>query len=153
MGKTSIARSVSDLIESTLQKESLDLVDVEYKKRGPSWVLRVFIDKKDGVTVDDCSRVSRKIADMLEVEDLVKTPHTLEVSSPGLDRPLTREKDFLRNVDKNIQLTARTPINGKNQFSGRIVDFKNDTLSLDIKGTREEIPLEAIAKAQLIIEF
>lgn len=153
MGKTSIARSVSDLIESTLQKESLDLVDVEYKKRGPSWVLRVFIDKKDGVTVDDCSRVSRKIADMLEVEDLVKTPYTLEVSSPGLDRPLTREKDFLRNVDKNIQLTARTPINGKNQFSGRIVDFKNDTLSLDIKGTREEIPLEAIAKAQLIIEF
>ncbi len=153
MGKASIAGSANDLIESTLQKESLDLVDIEYKKKGLSWVLRIFIDKKGGVTVEDCRRVSRKIEDMLEVEELVPAPYTLEVSSPGLDRPLKGEKDFLRNIDKKVEITAETPIKGKNQFSGRIVDFKNNTLSLDIKGTREEIPLDAIAKAQLLIEF
>ena len=96
MAKIQIAQSVMDLIEPVLEAEGLELVDVEYKKEGPNWILRIFIDKEGGVTVADCQKVSHLTGDLIDVEETIKIPFNLEVSSPGLDRSLKREKDFLK---------------------------------------------------------
>ena len=96
MAKVPIAQLVTNLIEPVLVAEGLELVDVEYKKEGKNWVLRIYIDKEKGVTVEDCQNISRLTGDLIEVEETIKTPFNLEVSSPGLDRSLKREKDFLK---------------------------------------------------------
>ena len=95
MRKTPIYQSVTDLIEPTLKGSDIELVDVEYKKTGKTWCLRVFIDKNQGVTVYDCQRLSREIEDLIEIHELIDNHYVLEVSSPGLDRPLKKEADFL----------------------------------------------------------
>ena len=102
MKKIPIYQLVIDLIEPTLQGSEIKLVDVEYKKIGKDWTLRVLIDKNQGVTVFDCQKLSREIEDLIEIHELIKDHYVLEVSSPGLDRPLKKESDFVRNkVKKN----------------------------------------------------
>ena len=97
MGLSSICQEIFRLVEPVLQTENLELVDVEYKKEGKQWFLRIFIDKISGVTLSDCQSVSHQIEDLIEVENLINRKYIFEVSSPGLDRPLKKERDFLRN--------------------------------------------------------
>ena len=153
MEKPSINQAVTELIEPVLKEGNIELVDVEYKKTGKTWVLRVFIDKNQGVTVDDCQKLSREIEDLVEVHELVAVPYVLEVSSPGLDRSLKKERDYLRNKGKRIQIKTFSPINNKKQFSGTIRNFINGILFLENSGGTLEIPLSKIAQAKLIIEF
>ena len=153
MGKTSIYQLVSDLIETTVQEHSIELVDVEYIKAGKVWVLRVLIDKKQGVNVLDCQKLSREIEDLIEVHELISDPYTLEVSSPGLDRPLKSEADFLRNKEKQIQLKTYAPIEGRKNFSGIVLDVKDKILLLKNKDDCLELELANIAQAKLVIEF
>ena len=154
MGKDSVVQSVMELVEPIISSENLELVDVEYKKEGRAWVLRVYIDKKGGVSVGDCQRVSRQIEDTLQIDEVVKTAYTLEVSSPGLDRPLKKEKDFLRSIGKKVSVTTYSPVNKQRTFVGIIKDFSNQTLHLDIgEETPAVISLENIAKAKLVVEF
>ena len=153
MGKTSIYQLVSELIEPTLTEHDIELVDVEYIKAGKVWILRVFIDKKQGVTVLDCQKLSREIEDLIEVHELISDPYTLEVSSPGLDRPLKIEADFLRNKDKQIQLKTYAPIGGRKNFSGIVLDVKDKILFLKYKDDCQELELANIAQAKLVIEF
>ena len=153
MGKTSIYQSVVDLIKPTLEGNGIELVDVEYKKTGKIWVLRVFIDKNQGVTVHDCQELSREIEDLIEIHELIDDHYVLEVSSPGLDRPLKKEADFLRNKGKRIQIKTYSPINNKKENAGTIRNFVNDTLFLEGKKDILKIPLTDIAQAKLIIEF
>ena len=153
MGKASIYQLVSELIEPTVTEHNIELVDVEYIKAGKVWILRVFIDKKQGVTVLDCQKLSREIEDLIEVHELISDPYTLEVSSPGLDRPLKKEADFLRNKDKQIQLKTYSPIEGRKNFSGIILDVKNKILFLVDKDDCLELELANIAQAKLVIKF
>jgi ribosome maturation factor RimP len=153
MGKTSIYQLVSKLIVPTVTEHNAELVDVEYIKAGKIWTLRVFIDKKQGVTVLDCQKLSREIEDLIEVHELISDPYTLEVSSPGLDRPLKKEADFLRNKDKQIQLKTYSPIEGRKNFSGIILDVKNKILFLVDKDDCLELELANIAQAKLVIKF
>jgi len=154
MGKPSTTQTITELIEPVLKEDNLDLVEVEFKKGGKQWFLRIFIYKESGITVEDCHRVSRQIEDLIDVNEVIDSPYTLEVSSPGLDRPLKREKDFLRNTGKKIQVNAFSPIKDRKQFSGTIKDFKENTLYLvETKEEVLEIPLSNIASAKLIIEF
>ena len=120
MKKTSTYHSVADLIEPTLRKNEIELVDVEYKKVGGNWILRVFIEKNQGVTVYDCQKLSRLIEDLIEVHELISAPYILEVSSPGLDRPLKKEQDFLRNKGKIISQKKNhiTILRLRNKFFG-----------------------------------
>ena len=113
MGKSSVILSVEELVEPVLIAEGLELVDVQYKKEGKTWYLRVFIDKEGGITVEDCQKVSGPIGDLIEIENIVSSEHILEVSSPGLDRPLKTEKDFLRFKNRKIQLTTFSPIDSQ----------------------------------------
>ena len=153
MGKTSIYQSVADLIEPTLEGNGIELVDVEYKKTGKTWVLRVFIDKNQGVTVYDCQELSREIEDLIEIHELIDGHYVLEVSSPGLDRPLKKAADFLRNKGKRIQIKTYSPINNKKENAGTVIDFVNGTLFLEDKKNILKISLTEIAQAKLIIKF
>ncbi len=153
MGKGSVTESIAELVTPIINENRLELVDVEYKKEGKNWFLRIFIDKECGVTVDDCTRVSRQIEDLIEVEEAVPSSYILEVSSPGLNRPLKKEKDFLRFKGKLAHVTTYTPIHQQKNFKGTIRDFQEDVLILDIDSQRLEIPKDQIAKARLEIEF
>ena len=153
MKKIPIYQLVIDLIEPTLQGSEIKLVDVEYKKIGKDWTLRVLIDKNQGVTVFDCQKLSREIEDLIEIHELIKDHYVLEVSSPGLDRPLKKESDFLRNKGKQIQVNTDSPINNSKINKGTIRDFSNSTLFLENNNDTLEIPLINIMQAKLIIEF
>ena len=153
MKKIPIYQLVIDLIEPTLQGSEIKLVDVEYKKIGKDWTLRVLIDKNQGVTVFDCQKLSREIEDLIEIHELIKDHYVLEVSSPGLDRPLKKESDFVRNKGKQIQVNTDSPINNSKINKGTIRDFSNSTLFLENNNDTLEIPLINIMQAKLIIEF
>jgi ribosome maturation factor RimP len=153
MAKASISESIIEIIEPVIQDESLELVDVEYKKLGKTWTLRVYIDKAQGITVDDCQKISRQIEDTIEVDELITNPFVLEVSSPGLDRPLKKEKDFLRYRNKPVEVKTYSPIENRKNFQGTIQDCKEKILYLNEEGASIKIPLDTIAKAKLIIEF
>lgn len=153
MGKPSIHQAIAELIEPVVQEENIELVDVEYKKVGNVWTLRVYLDKDHGVTVGDCQRMSRQIEDLIEVHEVIANPYALEVSSPGLDRPLKKERDFIRNKGKRIQVKTFSPVNSKKKRTGTVQDFKNGTLFLEDDDGILEIPLANIALAKPAIEF
>jgi len=153
MAKVPVSQAVMGLIEPVLISEGLELVDVEYKKEGKTWVLRIFIDKEGGVTVEDCQKVSHLTGDLIDVEETITTPYNLEVSSPGLDRVLKREKDFLKFKGRQIRLNSLSPIDNRRKFTGILKDFKDQTIVLEFEGKLLEIPLRQIGKANLVIEF
>ncbi|MEJ2698029.1 MAG: ribosome maturation factor RimP, partial [Candidatus Sulfobium sp.] len=116
--------------------------------------VRVYIDKEEGVTLDDCERVSRALSAVLDVEDPIHSPYVLEVSSPGLDRPLRRLEDFEENVGKLARVVTGESIDGRTFFVGRITAVKNGDVRLALEGGKEiELPFEQVTKARLEIEF
>ena len=153
MAKVSVSQAVMDLIEPVLSLAGMELVDVEYKKEGKNWFLRIFIDKEGGVTVADCQKVSHLTGDLLEVEETIITPYSLEVSSPGLDRVLKREKDFLKFKGRQIRLHSLSPIDNRRKFIGILAEFKDQTVFLELDGKLLEIPLRQVGKANLVIEI
>ena len=153
MRKNPTYQLVTDLVEPTLKGSDIELVDVEYKKTGKTWSLRVFIDKNQGVTVNDCQRLSREIEDLIAIHELIADRYVLEVSSPGLDRPLKKETDFIRNKGKQVLVKTYLPINNSKTNTGTIKDFSNDTLFLENEKKTFEILLSNIAQAKLIFKF
>ena len=141
------------LVAPVLADEGLELVDVEYKKEGKNWYLRVFIDKVGGITVQDCQKVSRQISDLIEIESIISAEHILEISSPGLDRPLKTEKDFLRFKGRTMRVTTFSPIDRQRNFKGVAIDFIENNLHLQTPHGLAEIALDNIAKARLDIEI
>ncbi len=153
MAKVPVSQAITDLIEPVLITEGLELVDVEYKKEGKSWVLRIFIDKEGGITVGDCQKISHLTGDLIAVEETITTPYSLEVSSPGLDRVLKREKDFLKFKGRQIRLHSLSPIDNRRKFTGILSDFKDQTVFMEVDGKLFEIPLRQVGKASLVIEI
>ena len=153
MSKTSTFQLVANLIEPVLREDNIELVDIEYKKTSKNWILRVFIDKDQGVTVNDCQKLSREIKDLIEINELIANHYILEVSSPGLDRPLKRKTDFLRNKGKRVRIKTYSLINNNKTNAGTVRDCSNNTLFLEDKKNVLEISLSDIAQATLIVEF
>ena len=153
MGKAPVTQSVIELIEPGLLAKGLELVDVEFKKEGKNWVLRVFIDKEGGVTLEDCQKISRLAGDLIEVEEVIEPAYTMEVSSPGLNRVLKKEKDFIRFSGKKIGVQCHAPLNGRKKFTGILKDFKNQSIHLEVDGQLQTIPINRVAKANLVIEI
>ena len=153
MGKAPVTQSVTELIEPGLLAKGLELVDVEFKKEGKNWVLRIYIDREGGVTLDDCQKVSRLVGDLIEVEDVIEPVYTLEVSSPGLNRVLKKEKDFLKYSGKKINVQCHAPMDGRKKFTGILTGFIDQSIHLEVDGQLYIIPLSLVAKANLVIEF
>ena len=149
----SIIRQVFDLIEPVLDGIGFELVDVEYLSKYGNWVLRVYIDKEGGVTIDDCARVSGELGFLIDIKDIIGHKYILEVSSPGLNRPLKKETDFIRAVDKKIKVKMAAPINGRRNFSGYLKDFKDKKILIEDEGGLITLPWPEVDKANLVYEF
>jgi ribosome maturation factor RimP len=139
---------IEQVIQPVLRDYGLELVDVEWRAHGPRGVLRVFIDKLGGVGVDDLARVSRQMGDLLDVEDIIPERYDLEVSSPGLDRPLRKEREFRWARGKRI----RCWLADGRDVTGRLVDVHEDTLVLEDDGGGQTLPRADVRKARLEAE-
>ena len=148
-----IVGRVRTIADPLLMNEGMELVEVDYRREARGWVLRLTIDKEGGVTLDDCSRVSQQVGRELDVEDFISAPYVLEVSSPGLTRPLRSEKDFIKHCNRLIKLRTVDPINSRQQFKGKLLGVSNNQIELEMEEGIVQIPLAKIAKANLEIEF
>ena len=128
------------LLQPILDREQFELVDVEYVKEAGTWYLRAYIDKPGGITIDDCELVSRALSDKLDEEDFIDEAYVLEVSSPGLTRPLKKQKDYERNIGKPIDVKLFRVAGGRKEFTGILRSFNDDTVTVSIDG--EEFQVE-----------
>ncbi len=134
------------LLESTLEGMGYELVDVEQISHGK--LMRVFVDKVGGITIDDCVAISNHLSRLLTVENI--DYGRLEVSSPGLDRPLRKESDFLRFLGETIKLKLRVPIQGQRNFIGVLREFNDGILKLEVEGKLFDLEMRNIGKARLV---
>ncbi len=130
-----------------------ELVGIEYGRQGKGGLLRVYIDKEGGVDVNDCQRVSHQLSGVLDVEDVIPGQYQLEISSPGLDRPLFTLEHFARFVGHRVKLRLVTPIDGQRKFKGTLEGVEDDKVIVNIGENELELALDAIDKANLIAEF
>jgi ribosome maturation factor RimP len=152
-----VTEVVEELALPILEELQLELVEVEYVKEGKSWFLRVYIDKETGVDIDDCGNVSEKLSEKLDEVDPIPQNYFLEVSSPGAERPLKKEKDFLNAIGKNVYIKTYEPILDEKEFEGILTGFDGEEVTLEVRiKTRKKtivIPFEKVAKARLAITF
>jgi ribosome maturation factor RimP len=155
---------VREIAERVAASSGLEVVEVELRGGGKARVLRVVIDKPAGVTHEDCANLSREVGTILDVEDAMPESYTLEVSSPGLDRKLTRPAEFERFVGNRVKLTTRNPVDGNRHFEGRLESFNGGRLQLELGAPRKkqretapaqkvEIEFANIEKANLVPEI
>lgn len=128
------------LILPILNEKQFELVDVEYVKEAGEWYLRAYIDKPGGITIDDCEAVSRKLSDLLDEKDFIPDAYILEVSSPGLTRPLKKDRDYERNIGKPVEIKLFRAVSGRKEITADLVAFDKDTVTVSEEGT--EIVLE-----------
>jgi ribosome maturation factor RimP len=132
-----------------------ELVDVEYRKEGADWILRCFIDSETGIGIDDCQRFSEALGQILDREDPIPGSYLLEVSSPGIERPLKKEKDYIRFTGNKVEIRLHKAYSGQKRFQGDILGWDETAhkVRLKIDDRTIEVPLEEIAKANLVAEF
>lgn len=152
-----VTEVVEELAMPILAELNLELVEVDYVKEGKSWFLRVYIDKETGVDIEDCGNVSEKLSEKLDEIDPIPQNYFLEVSSPGAERPLKKEKDFQKAIGKNVYIKTYEPILDEKEFEGTLMAFDGMNVTVEIKiKTRKKtvvIPYEKVAKARLAISF
>ena len=125
------------LLTPMVESRGFELVDVEYVKEGGNWYLRAYIDKEGGITVDDCEAVSREFSDCLDREDFIEDSYILEVSSPGLGRPLKKEKDYRRSLGKELEIRTFRPIDRQKEFYGILKAYDDSRVTIETEEGRE----------------
>lgn len=151
-----IPEELRSLVEPVIEGAGLELVDLILQRGRPPWLLRVIVDTPEGdgrVPVDGCAEVSREIASQLDAVDAIPASYRLEVSSPGLDRVLAREKDFAAARGREVAIETRQPIDGRRRFRGRLVDFEAGIVRVEVDGVLYGIPFAGIARAKTIYQF
>jgi ribosome maturation factor RimP len=148
-----VADLVARLAEPILTEMGLELVEVQFRREQIGWVLRLIIYRPAGVAVEDCVSVSREISNLLDIEDLIDQPYHLEVSSPGLDRPLKTARDFARHRGQKIKVVTKVPVDEHQEITGFIDQVKEGSVVVATERERIDIPYARIAKAKLVIEF
>ena len=150
---TGVAQRARDLIRTVVEEEGFELVHVEYAAKGSAPVLRAYVDRPGGITLADCAELSRRISVLLDVEDFIPTHYILEVSSPGIERPLFTERDYVRFSGQEIRLTSRDKIEGRRNFTGTIEEFRDGIVRLRCANQVYEIPFAQIKRANLVYDF
>ena len=150
-----VVKTTEEVVQPILEEKKLELVDVEYVKEGKNWFLRVFIDKEGGIDISECGEVSELLSEKIDEVDPIKEAYFLEVSSPGVERPLKTVEDFSKNVNKNVFVKLFEPIDGEKSFEGILVEFNENIATIEYKvktrKKRVEIPFNKIAKARLAV--
>ena len=137
-----------------MTEHNFELVDVEYVKEAGTWYLRAYIDKEGGITVDDCEVINRKLSDWLDEEDFIEESYILEVSSPGLGRPLKKEKDFVRSIGKEVDVKLYKALNKQKDYTGVLEAYDKDTVTLGMEdGSQIVFNRPDIALIRLAFDF
>jgi ribosome maturation factor RimP len=145
--------TVSEIVEPIVASQGMELVAVEYQREARGWVLRIYIDKQGGVSLDDCVLVSNEVGTVLDVEDLFESPYTLEVSSPGLNRILKKERDFRRFKERVVRIRTHNAIGKRRNFKGRLLGCTKGLIQIEVEGQVLHIPLSNVGKANVEFEF
>ncbi len=153
VSRINIVTLVSQWVEEIIQGSDLELVDVEYVKEHSTWVLRVYLDKPDGIDLEDCQRVSQALDLKLDAEDPIPGAYSLEVSSPGLERPLKKASDYQRFKGRLVKIRTYSGLHGRKRFEGILEGLRDENVVLKREGDTIEIPLELVAKANLAMDL
>lgn len=141
------------LLDPILEKHQFECVDVEYIKEAGQWYLRVYLDKPGGININDCEVVSRALEEQLDVKDPIKEAYILEVSSPGLDRPLKKDKDFERHIGDQVEIKLYKAMNKVKEFTGQLESYTPETVVINVDGEAIEFLRKDIAIIRLAIVF
>ena len=141
------------LVMPIIEANNFELVDVEYVKEAGNWYLRVYVDKEGGIAVDDCEVVSRALSDKLDVDDFIEDSYILEVSSPGLGRPLKKEKDFIRSIGKEVDIHLYKSIEKQKEFTGVLKSYSKDDIVLQIEDADVTFDRTNVALIRLSFDF
>jgi len=145
------------LVEPVVESERMEVVDVECLRGPTRWMVRIYIDREGGVTLEDCAMISGEVGDILDIHETPPGPYDLEISSPGLDRPLVRDRDFVRYKGHAVRIRVAEKVEGKRSFKGRLVEFVENEgekrLVIDVGGKVYSIPRSMVVKANLEYEF
>ena len=150
-GTEQVVSTIEEYAESVLESMGIELVEVQFRREGHGWVLRLYIDRKDGLNLDDCAAVSREISTWLDVEELIEHAFHLEVSSPGLERPLKKVKDFERFAGRKARIKLREPFNEQRVFIGIIDQANEEKVVLVVDEKPMSLLFDNIAKARLVL--
>ena len=165
IGQESIAEQARRLLEPIIARDGFELVEVEWAREGSAWVLRLYVDREGGVTVDHCQELSRTVEPVLDVEDFIEPAYNLEVSSPGVERPLRKPQDFDRFAGQRAHVKTYAPVETlppgaaataagpRKNWTGTLKGFKDGAVEIEVDGVLHRIPHDKIAKAHLEYDF
>lgn len=157
IGEQPIAARVTTLLEPLVAREGFELVEVEWAREGSSWVLRLFVDRPGGVTLDHCQELSRTVETVLDVEDFIEPTYHLEVSSPGVERPLRKPEHFQRFAGERVQVKSFGPVDAghgaRKSWTGILKGFEDGAVLVEVDGRVHRIPHGKIAKAHTEYDF
>ncbi len=151
--ENSVIENILHMAEPLLVGKNMELVDLEFRKEGVGKVLRLFIDKADGITVEDCANISRELSTLMDVNEIIEEKYVLEVSSPGLRRPLKKIDDFKKFKGKLVLIKTKEPIENRKVFKGYLKDTNDEGIEMDIDGLLYSLSFQQIHKANLEIDF
>jgi len=144
---------VRQVVEPILESQGMELVDLEYRRESQGWVLRLYIDREGGISVNDCAEASGEVGAVLEIRDLIPNPYVLEISSPGLSRPLKKREHFEKYQNRLVKIKTFEPVEGRRNFKGTLLGLEGESVCLEVEGRIYEIPFQNIAKANLEVEL
>ena len=151
--KKSIEATIEELVQPIIDTNNFELVDVEYVKEGGIYYLRAYIDKEGGITVNDCEAVAREMNVLLDEKDFIPDSYTFEVSSPGLGRPLKKEKDYVRNMSKKVEIRTYRAINRSKEFYGLLTAYDKESVTIDADGEEMRFERTDIALIRQAVHF
>ena len=154
MGNKKIEKMVEEMVIPILDQKDYELVDVEFKKEGSNWYLRVYIDKEGGISLNDCQEVSERLSSILDETDPIPYSYFLEVSSPGLDRPLKKERDFVKYRGSEVEVRLFAPLDDKKVFKGELVGLIDNKVVIKLKdGSQLDFERDKVSLVKLAFEF
>ena len=138
------------LLEPVVGAQGMEILEIEYRRESAGWVLRIFLDSERGISVEDCAEVSRIAGDLLDVADLMQTPYNLEVSSPGIDRPLRRIEHFQKHIGDIIEVRTISPIHNRRNFRGELKEASSEGVIVECEARSYSIPMSLIERSRLL---
>lgn len=152
--RKSIEATIEEIVQPIVDSKNFEIVDIEYVKEAGEYYLRVYLDKEGGISLSDCELVSRELSEILDQKDPIKDNYFLEVSSPGLDRPLKKDKDFVRYQGRDVEIKLYKPLNGSKQLEGELLGLTDDkNIKVIIDNEEVEFNKKDVALIRLAIKF
>ena len=141
---------IRDILEPVIEAQGVEILKIEYRRESVGWVLRIFLDSERGISVEDCAEISRTAGDLLDVADLIHIPYNLEVSSPGIDRPLRKTEHFQKYIGDIIEVRTISPIQNRRNFRGELKQASSEGVVIECEARSYSIPMSLIERARLL---